>query len=85
MKKRFHVKKDDEVAIISGAHKGQKGKVLQVLTKKDRVIVEGVNLIKKSVRPSQTNPKGGFQEKEGSIHISNVRLVTAAPAPAKKN
>ncbi|MFQ3670081.1 MAG: 50S ribosomal protein L24 [Verrucomicrobiia bacterium] len=84
MKKRFHVKKDDEVAIISGAHKGQKGKVLQVLTKKDRVIVEGVNLVKKAVRASQNNPKGGFEEKEGAIHISNVRLVQPAAVPAKK-
>lgn len=82
--KRFHVRKDDEVIVISGAYKGQKGKVLQVLTKKDRVIVEGIRLVKKAVRPSPNNPKGGFEEKEGSIHISNVKRIQAAVAPAKK-
>jgi large subunit ribosomal protein L24 len=81
--KKFHVKKNDEVLVISGAHRGQKGKILQVLTKKNRVIVEGVHMIKKSVRPTQNNPKGGFEEREGSIHISNVKLVNQASKAAK--
>ncbi|MDX6767643.1 MAG: 50S ribosomal protein L24 [Candidatus Methylacidiphilales bacterium] len=85
--KSFHVKKDDVVKVISGAHKGREGKILQVLRTDNRVIIEGVRMIKKAARPTQENPKGGFTEKEGSIHISNVKLVTAAektPSKAKK-
>jgi large subunit ribosomal protein L24 len=81
---KFHVKKDDQVRVISGAHKGKEGKVLQILRKEARVIVEGVRMIKKAQRPTQDNPKGGFQDKEGSIHISNVKLVAAAAKPAAK-
>jgi large subunit ribosomal protein L24 len=81
---KFHVKKDDVVRVISGSQKGAEGKVLQVLRKKNRVIVEGVRLVKKAQRPTQENPKGGFQEKEGSIHISNVKLVAAAPQAEPK-
>lgn len=76
--KKFHVKRNDEVEVITGSHKGRRGKVLQILTKKDRVIIEGVNMIKKTVRPTQENPEGGFQEREGSIHISNVKKVESA-------
>ena len=81
---KYHVKKDDEVAVISGAHKGKQGRVLQVLKNKARVIVEGVNLTKKAVRPSQDRPKGGFDEKEGTIHVSNVKVVKAAVFSGKK-
>jgi large subunit ribosomal protein L24 len=81
--RRYHVKKNDQVLVISGAHKGKQGKVLQILTKKARVIVEGVHMIKKAVRPSQTNTKGGFEEREGSIHVSNLKLVTAGEKPTK--
>jgi large subunit ribosomal protein L24 len=87
-----HVKKGDEVYVISGAHKSRekKGKIIQVLTKKDRVIVEGFNLIKKHVRKNQQNPEGAIIEREGSIHISNVmradrfeaRLAKRKPAQA---
>jgi large subunit ribosomal protein L24 len=82
--KRFHVKKNDEVQVISGSHRGQTGKVLQVIAKKERVIIEGVNLVKKATRATQNNPKGGFVEKEGSLHISNVKLLKAATASGKK-
>jgi large subunit ribosomal protein L24 len=81
--RRYHVKKNDQVLVISGAHKGKQGKILQILTKKARVIIEGVHMIKKSVRPTQTNPKGGFEEREGSIHVSNLKLVAAGEKPAK--
>jgi large subunit ribosomal protein L24 len=69
-----HVKKGDEVYVISGAHKSRekKAKIVQVLAKKDRVIVEGVNMVKKHVRKSQQHPEGAILEREGSIHISNV-------------
>lgn len=71
----FHVKKGDQVHVISGNHLGSAGKVLQVLSKKQRVLVEGVRLIKKHVRKSQDNPQGAIVEREGPIHISNVKLV----------
>lgn len=82
--KKFHVKKNDEVEVLSGAHRGKKGKVLQILTKKNRLIIEGVNLIKKAVRATQANPRGGLEEREGSIHVSNVRRISEAGKPAKK-
>ena len=63
------------VKIISGNHKGKEGKVLYVLPKKNRIIVEGINLIKKHTRPTQDNQKGGIIEKEGSIHISNAMVI----------
>lgn len=76
---KTHVRKGDLVEVITGTHKGAKGTVLQVIRKSPpndvRVLVEGVNLIKKTVRPSQDRPQGGFQEKEAPIHISNVKLV----------
>ena len=69
------VKKGMIVKVISGAHKGLEGKVLFASPKKQRVIVEGINFIKKSTRPSQENPNGGIVEKEASIHASNVMVL----------
>ena len=63
------------VRVIRGNYKGQEGKILYVFPKKERVIIEGVNLIKRHMRPSQDNPQGGIVEKEGSIHVSNVMLI----------
>jgi large subunit ribosomal protein L24 len=68
-----HVKKGDTVLVLAGADKGKTGRVLQVIPEKNRVVVEGVNMIKKHSRPTQKNPKGGILEKEASIHISNVK------------
>lgn len=67
--------KNDNVLILSGNNKGKTGKVLKVLPKKNRVIVEGVNFIKKHARPTQKNPQGGIIEKEASIHVSNVMVI----------
>ena len=87
----FHVKKGDEVVVISGTQRGQRGKVLKINRGSNRVLIEGVNLIKKAARPTQENPKGGVTELEGSIHISNLVLAdkfakstrrSAAAAPA---
>ena len=64
-----------QVKVISGNHRGELGKVLAVMTKTNRIIVQGVNFIKKATRPTQENPSGGFSEKEASIHISNVMVV----------
>jgi large subunit ribosomal protein L24 len=77
---KTHVTKGDLVEVITGDHKGARGAILQVVHKKEsrsgsRVLVEGVNMIKKSVRPSQDRPQGGFLEREATIHISNVKLV----------
>ena len=71
----MNIVKGMNVRVISGNHKGKEGKVLYVIPKKNRIIVEGINIVKKHARPTQENPKGGVVEKEGSIHISNVMLV----------
>ena len=71
-----HVKKGDVVLVLSGADKGKSGRVLRVIPDKDRVVVEGVNMIKRHSRPTQRNPKGGIVEKEAPIHISNVKKQT---------
>jgi len=73
--KKFKIKTGDEVIILAGKDKGLKGKVLKIIKSKDRVIVEGVNIVKKHVKPSAENPQGGIVEKEAPIHISNVALV----------
>ena len=72
---KTHVRKGDLVQVTSGAAKGAQGTVLEVQPGKGRVLIEGVRMIKKSVRPSQDKPQGGFAEREGTIHISNVKLV----------
>jgi len=69
------IKKDDNVVIIAGRHKGTTGKVLRVLPDDDKVVVQGVNVITKHVKPSQRNPQGGRIKREAPIHISNVMLA----------
>lgn len=69
---RYHVKKGDEVVVIAGSQKGKRGKIIAVETSKQRVIVEGVRMIKKHMRKSQTSPNGSIVEREGTIHVSNV-------------
>jgi large subunit ribosomal protein L24 len=78
MAKKFKIKKGDTVEIIAGDDKGKKAEVLQVLPKKDAVIVAGCKIAKKAVKPSEQNPEGGFVNKEMPIHISNVRKVEGA-------
>ena len=75
---KFHVKKGDQVTVIAGKEKGKSGKIIAVLTKKSRVVVEGLQMIKKHTRKSQQNPNGAIVEREGSIHISNVKKAEAA-------
>src|SRR5260221_9145499 len=70
-----HIKSGDQVIVITGADKGKTGKVLRVLTAKDRVVVEGINRVWKHVRPSQRNPQGGRIQKDAPIHLSNVMPV----------
>ncbi|MBS1645966.1 MAG: 50S ribosomal protein L24 [Bacteroidetes bacterium] len=69
------LKKGDLVRVISGEAKGQEGKILEIITKKDRVLVEGVNMISKHTKPNAKTPQGGIVKQEGSVHISNVMLV----------
>lgn len=72
---KTHVKKGDDVVVISGAHKGAKGRVLQVLPEKGHVIVENVRIIKRHTKPNNIHPEGGIIEREGPIHISNVKIA----------
>jgi len=73
--KKFKIKTGDAVKVIAGDHKGSEGKVLQIIKDKDRVLVEGVNLVSKHTKPSAQSPQGGIVKKEASLHISNVMLV----------
>src|SRR5262245_5657881 len=66
------IRKGDTVVVIAGKEKGSRGKVLRILTKKQRVVIERVAMVKKHLKPTQQNPQGGIVEKEGSVHISNV-------------
>jgi large subunit ribosomal protein L24 len=68
------IRKGDQVVVLRGKSRGKAGRVLRVLPKKGRVVVEGVNIIKRHTRPTQRNPQGGILEKEAPIHISNVKL-----------
>ena len=70
----MRIKSGMNVKVIRGNHKGKEGKVLRVINDKNRVVVEGVNLIKKHTKPSQENPKGGIVEKEAAINISNIAI-----------
>ncbi len=70
----MRIKKGDKVKVITGAYKGTIGEVTKAFPKEDKVIVEGVNMVKKHLRPTQQNPEGGIVEKEAKIHVSNVML-----------
>jgi large subunit ribosomal protein L24 len=72
---KLHVKKGDNVEVISGNFRGSSGKVLEVIARKQRVLIEGVRIIKKHLKKSQDNPQGKIAEREGPIHISNVRVL----------
>jgi len=72
---KMHVKKDDTVIVISGKDKGKKGRVLEAYPRENRVLVEGVNLVKKHQKPNPQNPQGGIISQEAPIHASNVMLV----------
>lgn len=79
------IRRDDEVVVLAGKDKGKQGKVLKVLTSEDRVIVEGVNLVKKHQKPNpQLNVPGGIVEKEAAIHVSNVAIVNPQSGKADR-
>lgn len=72
---KLHIKKGDTVFVNSGKDKGKTGRVLKVLVKKQRAIVEGINLVSKSMKPNAQNPNGGIVQQEASLHISNLNPV----------
>lgn len=87
MSHKLHVKTGDTVVVISGKDKGKQGKITAAQPKKDRVIVEGVNLVKRHTKPTQANPKGGIITKEAAIHVSKVMILdpeTKKPSRIKK-
>ena len=81
---KLHVKKNDLVVVLSGNDRGKRGKIIAVNPQKQRVSVEGVRMIKKALRKSQDRPQGGFQEREGFIHVSNVMLAEVYDGGEKK-
>lgn len=72
---KLHIKKNDTVIVLSGSDKGKTGKVLKVLVADERAIVEGINIVTKSTKPSAKNPQGGIVKQEVPIHISNLSLI----------
>ena len=78
MNKKLHIKKGDMVYVNAGRNKGKSGKVLEVIVKDERAIVEGVNLVSRSTKPNAKHPQGGIIKKEAPIHISNLQLVDPA-------
>lgn len=75
MNRKFHIKKGDLVFVNAGVDKGKQGKVLEVLPKEERAIVEGINMVSKHTKPNAANPQGGIIKKEAPIHISNLNVV----------
>ena len=77
------IKKGDRVVLLTGKDKGRTGQVLQVLPKEERVLVEGLNMVKRHTKPSQTDPNGGIKNKEAPVHVSNVAIVDSAGKPTR--
>jgi len=75
MQKKLHIKKGDTVVVITGESKDQRGRVLEIYRKKQRALVEGVNIISKHTKPDAQNPQGGIVKKEAPVHISNLMLI----------
>lgn len=74
-KPKLHVKQGDNVKVISGKDKGKEGKILEAYPNNSRVLVEGINMVKKHAKPSQSNPQGGILNQEAAIHVSNVMPI----------
>ena len=84
MSKKLHIRRGDTVLVLSGNSKGKKGRVLEVFTKKNRAIVEGVNMVTKHLKPSATSPNGGIEKQEAAIHVSNLMVVDPATGEASR-
>jgi large subunit ribosomal protein L24 len=83
MQKKMKIKKGDTVMVISGNYKGTQGKVLFVNVDKQRAVVEGINMISKHTKPNAENPKGGIVQKEGYVHVSNLKMIDGAGNPTR--
>ena len=81
----MHVRKGDQVVVVAGKEKGKRGRVLRILTAKERVVIERVNMVKRHTKPTQRNPRGGILEKEGSLEISNVSLWCGKCGAARRH
>ena len=77
------IKKGDRVQVLTGKDKGRQGAVLKVLPKEDRVVVEGLNMVQRHTRPTQSDPQGGIKNKEAALHISNVAIVDSKGKPTR--
>ena len=77
------IKKGDRVVLLAGKDKGQQGQVLQVMPKDERLVVEGVNMVKRHTKPSQGDPQGGVKSMEASVHVSNVAIVDSQGRPTR--
>ena len=77
------IRKGDRVQVLTGKDKGRQGNVLKVLPKEDRVVVEGLNLVQRHTRPTQSDPQGGIKSKEAALHISNVAIVDSKGKPTR--
>jgi large subunit ribosomal protein L24 len=84
MAQKFHVKRNDQVVVIAGSHKGKSGKILEVLPAKQRARVEGVAMMKRHLKKSQEHPQGTISEREGSVHLSNLMLQSTFDASKRK-
>ena len=81
--RKFKIKVGDNVKVIAGSSKGTEGKVVSIIKKREKVVIEGLNLVKKHIKPNSKNPQGGIEEKESPIHISNVSLIDNNPINKK--
>ena len=77
------IKKGDRVVLLTGKDKGRTGSVLKVFPKEERVLVEGLNMVKRHTKPSQADPNGGIKNKEAPVHVSNVAVVDSAGKPTR--
>jgi large subunit ribosomal protein L24 len=75
MQKKLHIKKGDQVMVITGESKGQKGRILEVNREKSRALVEGINMVSKHTKPNAKAPQGGIIKKEATVHITNLMLI----------
>ncbi len=80
---KLHIKKGDNVMVITGESKGQQGKILKIDIAKLKAIVEGVNLVSKHTKPNADNPKGGILKQEAPIHISNLKILATSDTPTR--
>jgi large subunit ribosomal protein L24 len=85
MPDKIHVKKGDEVVVIAGSERGKRGKILALFPKRGRVVVEGVRIVKRHTRKSQQHPQGAIVEREGTLHHSNVMLVSRFDGKAQRS